>query len=120
MPAYAAALVTKYSRLLGVHLNDGYGKRDDGLMVASVHPIQTLELLWALGDAGYDGALYFDTFPDTAGMDPVAECAGNIAVVTALRKAASRLRGDARLRAAIANQDAVAAQGIVRAALYGQ
>ena len=39
MPAYAAALVARHSRLLGVHLNDGYGKRDDGLMVASVHPI---------------------------------------------------------------------------------
>ena len=27
-----------HSRLLGVHLNDGYGKRDDGLMVGAVHP----------------------------------------------------------------------------------
>ena len=48
MPAYAAALVARHSRLLGVHLNDGYAKRDDGLMVASVHPIQTIELLYTL------------------------------------------------------------------------
>jgi len=119
MPAYAAALVTKYSRLLGVHLNDGYGKRDDGLMVGAVHPIQTLELIYVLETAGYDGAIYFDTFPDTAGMDPVAECAGNIATVSALRKAAAKLKHDAALRRAIEAQDAVTAQAIVRAALYG-
>jgi xylose isomerase len=119
MPAYAAALVAKHSRLLGVHLNDGYGKRDDGLMVGAVHPIQTLELLYGLDEIGYDGPIYFDTFPDTSGMDPVAECAGNIATVTALRKAAAKLKDDDALRRAIAAQDAVAAMAIVRAALYG-
>ena len=119
MPAYAAALVAKYSRLLGVHLNDGYGKRDDGLMVGAVHPIQTLELLYVLNDAGYDGTIYFDTFPDTAGMDPVAECGGNIATVGALRKAVRKLKNDALLRCAIEAQDAVTALGIVRTALYG-
>jgi len=119
MPAYAAALVSKYSRLLGVHLNDGYGKRDDGWMVGAVQPIQTLELIYALNDAGYEGAIYFDTFPDTAGMDPVAECAGNIATVAALRKAAAKLKHDAAQRRAIEAQDAVTAQAIVRSALYG-
>ncbi len=33
IPAQAASIVARRSRLLGVHLNDGYGKRDDGLMV---------------------------------------------------------------------------------------
>ena len=60
MPAYAAELVNRHSRLLGVHLNDGYGKRDDGLMVGAVHPIQTIELLTVLHRVGYDGAIYFD------------------------------------------------------------
>ena len=32
-PAFAAALIARHSRLLGLHLNDGYSKRDDGLMV---------------------------------------------------------------------------------------
>ena len=119
MPAYAAALVTRHSRLLGVHLNDGYGKRDDGLMVGAVHPIQTLELFHVLNRVGYDGAIYFDTFPDTTGLDPIAECEANIATVTTLRQAAARLAGDEALRQAILNQDAVASQNIVRAALYG-
>ena len=48
MSAYAAALVASHSRLLAVALNDGYGKRDDGLMVGAVHVRQTSELLHAL------------------------------------------------------------------------
>ncbi len=33
MPAHAASLAARHSRILGVHLNEGYGKRDDGLMI---------------------------------------------------------------------------------------
>ena len=73
-PAFAAALIARHSRLLGVHLNDGYAKRDDGLMVGSVHPLQTIELLRQARRDGYQGAIYFDTFPDASGLDPVAEC----------------------------------------------
>jgi xylose isomerase len=119
MPAYAAALVARNSRLLGVHLNDGYGKRDDGLMVGAVHPIQTLELLFTLRRIGYKGALYFDTFPDTAGLDPIAESEVNIAMVDALRAAAARLEGDELLRHAIERQDATSSLPIVRRALLG-
>ena len=119
MPAFAATLVSRHSRLLGVHLNDGYAKRDDGLMVGAVHPIQTLELFYVLSRIGYDGAIYFDTFPDTTGLDPVAECEANIATVAALRAAAARLDNDEGLRRAIDNQDAVSSLPIVRRALYG-
>jgi len=119
MPAYAACLVARHSRLLGVHLNDGYGKRDDGLMVGSVHPLQTIELLWVLDRIGYGGALYFDTFPDTTGQDPVAECVANMATVSAMRRVVDRLRDDDRLAAAILAQDSVASQAIAQAALYG-
>jgi xylose isomerase len=45
MPAYAVALAARKGKLFGVHLNDGYAKRDDGLMVGTVHPIQTIELI---------------------------------------------------------------------------
>jgi hypothetical protein len=30
-PAFVAALIGRHSRILGLHLNDGYAKRDDGL-----------------------------------------------------------------------------------------
>lgn len=115
MPAAAAALVARRSRVLGVHLNDGYGKRDDGLMVGAVHAIQTMELLRQIRADGYGGVIYFDTFPDFTGLDPVAECSANIETVEAMLAAIDRLEADNGLRAAMAAQDGVAAMRIVRA-----
>ncbi|MEM6888910.1 MAG: TIM barrel protein [Pseudomonadota bacterium] len=119
MPAFAAHLVARHSRVLGVHLNDGYGKWDNGLMVGAVHPIQTVELLVELTRAGYDGAIYFDTFPDHSGLDPVAEARANIEVVERLRAVAARLVDDPGLRGAIAAQDAPTAHRIVHASWAG-
>jgi len=119
MPAHAAHLITRHSRLMGVHLNDGYGKRDDGLMVGSVHPIQTVELFVELARIGYDGVIYFDTFPDHGGLDPVAEAKTNIQMTDRLRAVAAGLVDDADLAAAIARQDAAASMSIIGKALYG-
>jgi xylose isomerase len=119
MPAFAAALIARRSRILGVHLNDSYGKRDDGLVAGSVHPIQTLELLHVLDKLGYRNAIYFDTFPDAVGLDPVQECAANISAVEGMARVLDRLRGNEALDAAIARGDAVASQRIVQTALYG-
>lgn len=116
-PAYATALAARHSRLLGVHLNDGYGKRDDGLMVASVNVLKTLELLRQVRRIDYAGPLYFDTFPDLTGLDPVRECEVNIETVTRLSGVLDRLEGDNRLDTAIAAQDAVEAQAIVQSLL---
>jgi xylose isomerase len=118
MPAYAAALASRSKKLFGVHLNDGYGKRDDGLMVGTVHAVQTIELLYVLESIKYDRAIYFDTFPDITGLDPVAECAANIATVESMRKVVERLRGDNRLSIAIAAQDAVTSNSIIRKVIY--
>jgi L-rhamnose isomerase len=118
MPAYAVALAARSSKLFGVHLNDGYGKRDDGLMVGMVHPVQTIELLYVLQDIKYDRPIYFDTFPDTTGLDPIAECNANIAAVEAMCKVVKELQKDNRLKSAIATQDAVTSNNILRAALY--
>lgn len=119
MPAYAATLAARHSRILGVHLNDGYGKRDDGLMAGTVHPIQTLELFVALDRAGYDGVIYFDTFPDHAGLDPVAEARANIALTDRLRDIARSLAQDPDLARAIAAQDAAASTRLLAKRLYG-
>lgn len=119
MPAYAATLAARHSRILGVHLNDGYGKRDDGLMAGTVHPIQTLELFVALDRAGYDGVIYFDTFPDHAGLDPVAESRANIALTDRLREIARSLAQDPELARAIAAQDAAASTRLLAKRLYG-
>ena len=119
-PAFAAALIARHSRLFGVHLNDGYAKRDDGLMVGAVHTQQTVELLRQIRRDGYSGAIYFDTFPDTTGLDPVQECEVNIATVRRMLEIVDRLEGDNRLAEAINLQDAVASQAIVQEAILGR
>ena len=118
-PAFAAALIARHSRLLGLHLNDGYSKRDDGLMVGAVHPIQTIELLRQARADGFDGPIYFDTFPDLTGLDPVKECETNIATVRSMLRVIEKLDGDNALSGAMASQDAVTAQAILRRAMFG-
>ncbi|MDU2585196.1 MAG: TIM barrel protein, partial [Anaerococcus prevotii] len=62
-PAFAADIFSKRSKLFGVHLNDGYGVMDDGLMIGTASPYKTLEFLFYIKKNGYDGPIYFDTFP---------------------------------------------------------
>lgn len=119
MPAFAAMLAARHSKLFGIHLNDGYSHRDDGLMAGSVHVFETIELLHVAGQLGYAHAIYFDTFPDASGLDPVAECAANIDAVQRMQKVVAKLAGNTALDAAIAAQDSVAARMIVNGALYG-
>lgn len=119
MPAKAAMLAARSSRILGLHLNDGYGKRDDGLIAGSVHPVQTVELLVAMIRAGYQGIIYFDTFPDLSGLDPVDEARANIRMTDRLLQLAVHLADDPALAAAQGRQDAAAATTLVMAALLG-
>ena len=113
MPAFAASMINRRTKIMGLHLNDGYGKRDDGLMVASVNYRATLELIWKLRREGFNGAYYFDTFPDAVGLDPVRECEVNIETVKALVRIADKLNEIKELDEAIAKQDAVTGQQII-------
>jgi xylose isomerase len=118
MPAFAANLINRKSKLLGVHLNDGYGKWDNGLMVGSVHPIQTLELLVELLECNYDGAIYFDTFPDHSGLDPIEESRENIAITKKLIKIAQGLHKSDAVQEARTMQNPILAQQIIRRSLF--
>ena len=93
----AAALALRHQRLFGVHLNDGYGRQDDGLMVGTSSLITTLELLVLLERGSYPGTIYFDTFPIRE--DPVRECEWNIRVTQRLITLARDIAGDARIGA---------------------
>ena len=119
-PAFAAAMVAKHSRLLGIHLNDGYAKRDDGLMVGAVHTVQTIELLRQIKRDGYAGALYFDTFPDLTGLDPVAECETNIRTVRRMIEVVDRLDAHNGFNDAIQRQDAVSSNAMLQAVMLGR
>ncbi len=69
-------------------------------MVGSVHTVQTIELLRQLRRDGFAGAIYFDTFPDVATLDPVAECAANVDTIEAMFDVLDRLP-EAELDAAL-------------------
>ncbi|WP_103064086.1 sugar phosphate isomerase/epimerase family protein [Actinomyces qiguomingii] len=81
-PAHAAALLLADGKLYGIHLNDGYGGSDDGMIVGSVHPWETLELLYWLRRGGYQAPIYFDTFP--VREDAAGELRANVAATNAL------------------------------------
>ena len=117
-PAFSADMVSRNSKILGLHLNDGYGKRDDGLMVGSVHQLATIELLYQVYKDGYDGTIYFDTFPDASGLDPVKECETNIRTVKTMVKVVKKLSRNNNLSLAMQNQDAVTSNEIFNKALY--
>ncbi|MEZ4596756.1 MAG: sugar phosphate isomerase/epimerase family protein [Chloroflexota bacterium] len=118
-PAMAAAMVGRRSRLLGLHINDGYGRRDDGLMPGAVNTVRTIELLRQLRLQGFDGVIYFDTFPDVAQLDPVAEAAANVETMELLWDALDRIP-EPELAAALERHDAVAAQRLVQRAILGR
>jgi xylose isomerase len=117
-PAYAAMLVARRARVMGLHLNDGYAKRDDGLMVGTVHSMQTIELLHRIRQDGYDGVIYFDTFPDFTGLDPVSECEANIMVVEFMLDIIEQIGADSGFAAAVAAQDGIATQRLIQQWLF--
>lgn len=118
IPAFAAALAAKRCEILGLHLNDGWGKRDDGLMVGSVNIRATIELIYKLRQENFGGAYYFDTFPDASGMDPVKEAEVNIEMVNRFIKMADKLAAMPELQAAIDEQNSPASQKIVSDVIF--
>eukprot|EP00977_Amphora_coffeiformis_P010273 scaffold2383_cov161-Amphora_coffeaeformis.AAC.29 len=116
-PGQSIAMVGR--KLFGIQLNDGFTRlaAEDGLMFGSVHPSMALEIMYQLRKIGFDGHLYFDTFPQRS--DPVAEAEYNIRRVKAFYKAAGRLLLEQRetLREIQSTHDAVGALELVDDAL---
>ena len=96
-----------------------FAHRPSGLGNLTKHPVATVELFVELDRIGYDGVIYFDTFPDHSGLDPVEEARTNVALVDHLRRVAEELGESGALADAISRQDATRSQRIVAAALYG-
>ena len=119
-PAASAVLVASKSAIFGLHHNDGHSRRDDGLMVGSVHLQATVELLYQLYKSSFDGVTYFDTFPEVSGVDPVRECIANYHHTKRLLNVARQLSQDDRLEEAMVRQDSVATYNIVTCELANQ
>ena len=109
-PAFSAALCIRKKRLFGIHLNDGYGSMDDGLLIGSVNFSKTAELLHYVAHSDYSGVIYFDTFPKRE--DPVKECSANILRVKQLLEMIERMDA-AGIQEAMQKQDGLGAAGIL-------
>ena len=118
-PAFAAHLIHRRSRLLGVHLNDGYAKRDDGLMVGAVHLAATLELLRQIRQRRLRRRALLRHLPRCQRPRSGGRVRGQHRHRPAPARRRDRLDGDNRLGEALGRQDAVASQRIVNEALIG-
>ena len=64
-PGQSIAMVGRKRKLFGIQLNDGYTRlaAEDGMIFGSIHPSMSLEIMYQLHRTGFNGHLYFDTFP---------------------------------------------------------
>lgn len=75
-PAFVTAWLLVRNKLYNMHLNDGEGSTDDGLMVGTVNLWKTIEVFYYLKKYDFKGAIYFDTFPKRE--EAIVECKANI------------------------------------------
>ncbi|MDT2738843.1 sugar phosphate isomerase/epimerase family protein [Enterococcus canintestini] len=109
-PAFAADIFGSLGKLYGVHLNDGYGLNDDGLMIGSSTPFKTLEFLYYVKKHNFDGVIYFDTFPIIEHAS--RECEQNIKMIQMMDKMIDYLGLD-HIQSIIDKNDAVAANELM-------
>lgn len=106
-PGFGASMLLEQGKLFGIHLNDGNNAHDDGLMIGSVHPFETMEVIYFLLRHDWDGVIYFDTFPIRENAQDEAET--NRATVELFIEKVKAVGVD-RITAVIESQDGIAAQ----------
>ena len=116
-PADAAQLAISRGRLFAIDVNDNFRGWDDDMVVGSVHLTETFEFFWTLRDCGWDGVWQLDQFPFREDSVDAANTA--ITTLKRIHRALDRLDTDG-LAEAQERQDAMAAQRIVQAALFGE
>ncbi|MFT3888169.1 MAG: TIM barrel protein [Arachnia sp.] len=115
-PADSAQLAIDYGRLFGMDVNDNLRGWDDDMIAGTVHPVELMEFFHVLRQNDWNGVWQLDQFPFRE--DSVD--AANLAIDFLKRVDAALERLDvAALDDAQERQDAVAANRIVQAALYG-
>jgi xylose isomerase len=105
-PGFGLNLAAKQNKLYGVHINDGYGLNDDGLMVGTASFLQTLEFVYYLRKFNYQDAIYFDTFP--VRENPYEEIKQNIKLISKIFDLVEQI-GLERIEQIIEKNDGVAA-----------
>ena len=75
-PSFGLALAASTGKLFGLHMNDGYGRKDSGLIFGSVNFALSAEFIYYLEKYNYDGVVFFDTFPIRE--ESRGECQANV------------------------------------------
>lgn len=115
-PACAAALLLEWGKLFGVHMNDGEGRTDDGLIVGMNNVWKTLEMFYYLKKYDYQGIVYFDTFPKRE--KAADECIANIAMCRKMEAMLVKV-GMQEVERVIQANDATAVQRMFAGLLVG-
>ncbi len=108
-PAYGLNLSSDRNKLYGVHLNDGHGLQDDGLIIGSVNFIKTLEFIYYMKLSKYNKVIYFDTFP--VRENPLEECKTNIRMLHKYNDLIDKI-GMNKIKEIINSNNAIKAQDI--------
>lgn len=109
-PAYGVALAASKGKLFGLHMNDGYGWMDSGMIFGSVNLGLSLEFVYYLKKYHYEGVVFFDTFPIREGA--AEETQANIDAFEKLSDLVDREGLDA-IGDVISKCDGVSAQKLV-------
>ncbi len=109
-PANALALAGMKDRLYGLHMNDGHGFMDNGLIFGTINAAQALEFVYYLHRYSYEGVVFFDSFP--VRENAIEEIGSNIAMYKALDKAVLTV-GMERIGKVLAQQDGCESQRLI-------
>ena len=114
-PAEALHLLHSHGRLVDIELDDNYREWDDDLTAGALHLVETLEFLHGVRQIGWTDAIKLDLFPYRE--DRVEAVRESIATLERLEECVTKIPADA-LATVHARHDAMAAQRLVRSALF--
>lgn len=69
-PSCGLAMAASRGKLFGLHMNDGYGRIDSGMIFSSIHLGLSLEFVYYLKKYHYEDVVFFDTFPTREAAAP--------------------------------------------------
>lgn len=109
-PSFGLALAAAKGKLFGLHMNDGYGWKDSGLIFGSLSFAQAAEFIYYLERYGYDGVVFFDTFPIRE--DSKSECRANIDAFELIKSKVER-ESVSKISEVVSKHDGIGAQHLI-------
>lgn len=109
-PSYGLALAASKGKLFGLHMNDGYGFQDSGLIFGSINFSLCAEFIYYLKRYHYDGVVFFDTFPIRE--NAILEVQANIDAFEQISSMVDKI-GVEEIDKIVAKRDGISAQNLI-------